>query len=312
MPDPTPPVPSAAPTPAPGSAPIPAAAVPVAAKPPVADPAAALAARVAQLGFDSVEELIAALEAPDDPSDNMPTTPAQETVMPDPATPAAAPSGTQATPAAAPPAPSPAAVVAGAQPGVAPGAQPGGHPSEDPPEDRALPESVRRRLRLARQEMKQKTTAAEAAAQAAAAKLTTYEAQIAQMQAEENLKLDLVRAGMQDLDFGWHALKQHLSELGKDKTPEGLEKLRAFDAKAWAADQRRTRPYLFGEQNVPANTGAPTGAPPPVPGAGPVAAAAGGAGAFDARTATPAEYQKRMAALGVSTSGRPSPPLRGY
>jgi len=276
-----------------------------------------LSARAASLGFTDVDDLIAALEeigqtvdAPPPKGPNMTTT----ATPPSPQPPASG-TPTPGAPPAAGAAPAPVSTPPIATPPGAPGI--GAAPqSDDIPEERRLPDHVRQRLKRAREEMRQKATAAEAAAAAATQQAQTYQQQIEVMRAEESLKMELVRSGVQDYDYAWAQFLKHKNELLADKSPEGIERLKKFTAnpaagiKEWADEQRRTRPYLFGEQPIPANTGAPIGTQPPRPGTPQVTGSTAAAGAFNALSASPSEYRKRMQDLGIDVSGPVAPPRR--
>lgn len=253
---------------------------------------AALNARAAALGFATVDAMFAAIEK----GSVMATT-----VPPAPTTPPAP----AAAPAAAPP-PAPAAGAPAGAPAAAAGQQPPapeGDPNE-PENDRRVPDVVRKKLRQAREEMRQKTAQADAARQQAEQQANAYQQQIAVMRTEQTMREDLIRSGVQDLEYVWFECKKHLESIKADE-----EKLKAFDVKTWSQEQKKLRPYLFGEQPVPATTGVTTPPPaqPPTPGA--VTGAAGDAAKVDARNLPPADFQKRMKELGINVQGS-APPLR--
>lgn len=273
--------------------------------------------RLAALGFKSIDELIHSAEesarAPAAPP------PAQEPIVSDiPGQPAAPAPQTPAAPAAAPIAAQPPAAtppVAAApvgQPGAPAGAPPApGQPGSET--DRSLPEHIRKRLANQRAQYESRTNQLTQQYTSEQARATQLEQQNQALQEEMRLKLELSKLGVTDLDFAWFALSQHLKELGADKSPEGVKRLAEFQAGMWAEEQRKTRPYIFGQMPVPATTGA-VGAPgmqpaPAQPGAPAVAAAAAGTGVFDARTASPADFEKRMRERGMSYAG--SKPFRG-
>lgn len=292
--------------------PAPAPAEPVTAAPaaPPSPDYAALYARAQKIliseGFASVEAFFDRLEsastaAPDtqpqgDPMATQPTTP--------PVTPQAAPTP-QAAASAIPPAP-----VAAASAG-APTAQ----QADDIANDRKLPPAVRDKWRKYRDEMNGKLTAEQQRAQQHETQSKAYKADIDRMQAEESMKIELVRAGVRELDYAWFEWKKHLKAMSADETPEGkaafaeLSKQGLAGVQAWATAQRASRPFLFGEMQVPATTGAVTGMPPapPVPGAAGVSGTTAAAGAFNGRAASADEFNKRMQAMGVNYTGARPP-----
>lgn len=264
-------------------------------QPPV-DPMAEYLKRAQALEYAGLDDLFEALEQHGKEYDA--NQGAQMTTTPG----ATAPTTLIVPPAAPTPAVDPAA--SQARPGVTPG--------DDLINSRKLDEGTRNRIAKLREELRGKATAAEQARAAAEQQLEQTKKQIEVMRAEESLKLDLVRSGVSaaNFDYAWYQLKQKLAELAKDPSPEGVKKLTEFSAQAWATEQRAAAPYLFGEQVVPATTGATGGAPQPAPmGAGAVTGAAAGAGQFDARTASSADVQKRLSALGIEYKGK-APPIQ--
>lgn len=270
-------------------------------------------ARATAAGYPTVESLIAAavadLEEAGRVVDNGLTP--QETPHMEPTTPPSSP-----PPAVTPPAQPAVAAPPQVPRAAAPPAQ-AVTPPVDPTNDRALPEHQRRRLQKYREEQALAATTARAESEQYKTQVTGYQAQIAQMEAETSMQVALARTGISDMEFAWFEFRKHIKTLTADKSPEGVEKLKAFSAdpssgaKAWADEQRKTRPYLFGEMGVPANTGAPTGLPPApaVPGATGVANLTAGAGTFDGRTASAGDFEKKMAAMGINYRGA-SPPIR--
>lgn len=287
--------------------------------PAVIPPLDALEKRALALGFTSLADVLDALEEVDpggdtDPKEKPMTTPAAPGTPTTPPGAAPSPSGAAPAPGAtpiAPPAPAPAPI---APPTFTPPA-PVPAPTPAPPapaasvaeleNDRKLSDAQRKKLRAAREDMTARTTAAEQARIAAEQQAATYQAQLEQFRAQQSMREDMIRDGVKELDFSWHLLQQHLAGLAADKTPEGEAKLKAFDLKAWCAELRKTRPYVFGEAVVPATTGAtpPGGAPPAAPGPGAVAGAVGDASAVDARTLTPQQLEERYRSLGPAVRG---------
>lgn len=253
---------------------------------------ATLNARASALGFPTVEAMLAAIEKGSPVSTTAPP--------PAPITPPPAAAPAAAVPAAAPP-PAPPAAPAAAAP---PAGQPPAAVEEQPEDDRRVPDPVRKKLRQAREEMRNKTAQADAARQQAEATAAAYQQQMSVMRTEQLMREDLIRAGVQDLDYVWFEAKKYLETIKADE-----EKLKTFDIKVWAQDQRKLRPYLFGEQPIPAATGVTTPPPaqPPTPGA--VTGAAGDASKVDARSLSPEEFKKRMNSLGVNVQGS-APPMR--
>ena len=182
-----------------------------------------------------------------------------------------------------PPAPAPAPAVVAPVPPPAP-------PPEDPA-DRALPDNVRQRLQAARTEMRNKTAAAEAEAQAAAERARALEHENQVLRATQSMREEIVRAGGTDIDYSYDRLRRHLAG-------QTNEQLSAFDIKAWIETERKEKPYLYGQNVVPANTTpanpGPGGAPPPPPAPGDAARRAADGQAVDTRRMTPKEFQDYM------------------
>ena len=271
--------------------------------PPVNSPPAAPAApatvslddRARALGFVSLADVLDALEEEDAGGHaGAMSTPAPSAGSAAPTTPSSGAPASPTPPASAQP--------AGSAPGAP--AKPPAQAAAEEQEDRRLPEHVRKKVQAARADMRSKVAAAEQAKAAAEAQAQTFQQQIAQLQAAEAMKLEMVRAGVTNLDFAWWAAQQHLAALAK----QGDDALKAFDLKAWLPEWRKTNPHAFGETIVPANTApTPVGSAPAAPGPGNVTGAAAGAGAFDARTATPAEIEARYKGL-VGNSARGAGP----
>lgn len=271
--------------------------------------------RLAALGFKSIDALIQSAE--DSARAPAATPPVQEPIVSDIPGQPAAPAPTPIAAAPAPvPAPTPIAPPQSATPNAQPGAQAGAPPAPGQPgseTDRTLPEHIRRRLANQRAQYESRTSQLTQQYTTEQARAQQLEQTNVALQEEMKLKLELSKLGVTDLDFAWYSLSQHLKALAADKSPEGVKKLAEFQAAAWAEEQRKTRPFIFGQMPVAANTGAvgmPGAQPAPAqPGAPQVTAAAAGTGAFDARTATPADFEKRMRERGMSYAG--SKPFRG-
>jgi hypothetical protein len=259
--------------------------------------AVALGLTVGEL-LTAMEEMV--LEQQTRPAHN-PTTPVnQEQTMIDPTQGGAPGAGPAQPTGGAAPAPTPQ------PPAPTPGA------SARTERSRALDEHTRRRIQREREEMKRARSSAEQERDSYRTRHQDATRALAVQREEEAIKLDLVRAGVQDLDGAWYFFTNELKQLRADTSPEGVEKLNAFLAAGgagWAQAIRAQRSYLFGTTAQPANTGAPTllqNQPPAAPRPGAVTGqAADAAGKFDFRTASPEEAKKRMASLGIThTFGR--------
>jgi hypothetical protein len=271
---------------------------------PPPNPMEAYASRAKALGFDDFDDLFGTLEQHGREYD------AQAANQPPPA---GDPSAMSQPPVTPPGAPAPAPIVA---PIVAPSGGPprpvGAAPGDELINSRKLDEGTRNRISKLREELRGKATAAEQRAAAAEAATARLQTQLDQNAGEEKMKLELVRAGIgaANFDYAWYQIKQKLAEMDKDVTPEGQKKRSEFTATAWATEQRAAAPYLFGETVVPASSGATGGAPQPAPlGAAAVGGQTAGAGAFDARSASPADFRKRMQNIGIDYKGN-APPIR--
>lgn len=219
--------------------------------------------------------------------------------------------------APAPSSPPPAAAVvtpplSAAPPPAAPAspAQVAAAAADDPANDRRLPEALRRRVAAVRDQARQRAEAAETLANTRGERVTALEGEIQAIRAAETLKISMVQQGIKEIEFAWHLLSGELARLKADPSPEAKEKLKTFDVATWAAELRKTKGYLFGEQVVPATSpgpGSPAGAAP-TPAA--VTGAVAGAGTFDARTAPSDAFRKRMEELGVRYTGAGAPMRR--
>jgi hypothetical protein len=239
--------------------------------------------------------------------------PVTQTTTAQPGAPAAAPSAPAgaAPPAARPPA---AAKPAPAAPGTRPAqtTRPAGAPTasqaDDLANDRTLSPAARAKWAKYRDDMTGKLTAAEQRAKQMEEQYTSTKADYDRAVVEQDLKVELARAGIRDMDYAWFQLKKHMDSMARDTTPEGVERFRQFaeggvsSVRAWAEEQRAATPYIFGEMPVPATTGAVRGtAPPPtVPGAPGVSAATARAGSFDGMNASKEDFEARMRELGIN------------
>lgn len=111
--------------------------------------------------------------------------------------------------------------------------------------------------------------------------------------AEVALREMAVGVGVKDVDY---ALRLFYREV-EGKTEEELTKL---DERAFFTGLRQTRPYLFGEAVVPANTGPGTGGAPPAPKPGTVSSQQARNGQFDARNAKPDDIAARLRQMGLN------------
>lgn len=156
--------------------------------------------------------------------------------------------------------------------------------------------------------MNGKISASEAKASQFEQQYTAAKADYDRAVVEQDLKVELARAGIRDMDYAWFQLKKHMDTMARDTSPEGVERFKQFadggiqSVRAWAEEQRTNTPYIFGEMPVPATTGAIRGtAPPPtVPGAPGISATAAQAGSFDATTASKEAFEERMRQLGIN------------
>lgn len=112
-------------------------------------------------------------------------------------------------------------------------------------------------------------------------------------QAESQMRMAAFRAGVVDVDYGIHLLKQHLA-----KKP--LAELQAFDeAKYFTVDLKKSHPHLYVAAEAPATTApaaagastSPASKTNPSPAAKPV----------DARTMSPAEFADMLKKRGYSS-----------
>jgi hypothetical protein len=268
-----------------------------------------LAERAVRLGFSGVVPMIEALEEIGRAIDQ-PAPPQEINEMSDPVV---TPAPQTAAPAAAPapiaaPVVAPPAFQAPVTPPQPPApAKPAAPTEQELANQRAIPDHIRRRMQADQQKQNQRYNALQQQHTTEAARAAQLEQQLAATREEMNIRVDLSQLGVKDLDFAWFSLSNHLKQLSADTSPEGQKKLASFSVQAWAEEQRATRPYIFGTQPVPANTGAvggPGAAPAPAQPTTPqVAAAAGGAGAFDARAASPRDFEEQMRARGINYSG---------
>jgi hypothetical protein len=120
------------------------------------------------------------------------------------------------------------------------------------------------------------------------------ERRLSAMEAEMTLRTAAVRAGVQDIDYALELLKRKVG----GKTAEDLKTFNEDDF--FAKELRSSHPYLYGITEQPANTsagGAVREAPKPA--VRPAVQAAPSNGAVDAKSLTPAEYQKLLSQYGI-------------
>lgn len=119
--------------------------------------------------------------------------------------------------------------------------------------------------------------------------------QLAAKEAEMELREVAIQAGVKDVDYAIRLLTRKLH--GKTE-----EELASFDESGFFTDLRDERPYLFGEQVIPANTGstsANSGDEPPAPGPDQTQQVEAESTQFDARKASPEEVAQRYKELGL-------------
>lgn len=123
----------------------------------------------------------------------------------------------------------------------------------------------------------------------------------AQLEADMILREAAIRAGIKDVDYALHLLKQDM----KAKTDE---ERKSFDETAYFSGLRESRPFLFGVEKKPAST-TPTPKPAPTPAADTAPAGGpppegekpnGGGDSKDAREMTQEAYHKRLRQLGIT------------
>jgi len=114
-------------------------------------------------------------------------------------------------------------------------------------------------------------------------------------EARSSLEKLAIRRGVQEVDFAMHLLQREL----EGKTEKDLSE---FDEGTFFDRLRESRPYLFGEVVRPATTGTGTGSAPSVPKPGQVAQTVATNGQFDARKASPTEFQTLLRKRGFNPS----------
>lgn len=118
------------------------------------------------------------------------------------------------------------------------------------------------------------------------------QAEVDAVRAEMHLRTIASGCGVQDIDYAITLFSREVDRL----TPEQAQ---TFDEKAYFESLRKSKPLLFGEAVVPANTGTTPGGPrAPAPGA--VAAKNGVDGKVDARKLTPQQYSAELAKRGIN------------
>lgn len=118
-------------------------------------------------------------------------------------------------------------------------------------------------------------------------------AEVDAIRAEMHLRTIAARVGIQDIDYAIHLFSQDVERL----TPEEAEK---FDEKAYFESKRKSHPYLFGEQVVPATTGPGVGGAPTSPSPTTVTRTNGAAGKVDAMGMSAKEFQAELRKRGLS------------
>lgn len=166
-------------------------------------------------------------------------------------------------------------------------------PTDTTPSGRVLTPRQRARLKRERDENDRALAEAKRKAETAEAARKSTEAQLVAARIEGDLKTELVRAGLADLDYGLHLVQAEL----KGKTPEEVA---AFtkDPSGFFKGLREKKPYLFGETSAPANTGAAAPAPgaatPAAPAPDKAAAAAAAAETVDVRKMSKPEFEAHL------------------
>ena len=127
------------------------------------------------------------------------------------------------------------------------------------------------------------------------------ERRLAAKEAEIEIRQIAVQEGVKDVDYA-------LRLLTRDLVGKSMEDLAAFSEKEFFAGLKQTKPYLFGEKNVPATTGTGAGDEdtPPEPNPGEVRTTTAESQHFDAREAKPEDVKARLRELGLSTTGNVS------
>ncbi len=109
---------------------------------------------------------------------------------------------------------------------------------------------------------------------------------------EIQLRETAMRAGVQDVDYAIRLMTRSL----KGKTEAEIAE---FNEEEYFTKLKTSKPYLFNEVHVPANTGNGNVETPPAPKADEVQQAVAGNSGFDAMKATKKEIDDRLNALGV-------------
>jgi hypothetical protein len=127
-------------------------------------------------------------------------------------------------------------------------------------------------------------------------KAREYQAEVDAVRAEMHLRTIASGAGVQDIDYAITLFSREVERL----TPEQAA---TFDEKQFFEGLRKSKPLLFGESVVPANTGTGAGGAPTPPKPGAVAARNGQEGKFDARKANPRDLAAELARRGINAHG---------
>jgi hypothetical protein len=124
-------------------------------------------------------------------------------------------------------------------------------------------------------------------------KAREFQADADAARAEMHIRTIAAQTGVQDIDYAIILFSREVERL----TPEEAEK---FDEKAYFETLRKSKPLLFGEAVVPANTGTGVGGAPKPPAPAAVRAQNGANGAVDVRKMSPQDYQAHLAKKGIS------------
>jgi len=173
----------------------------------------------------------------------------------------------------------------------APATEPPVEPALSATDSRDVKKLARENARLAEQHKRVNQARAKAEKEA-----RLLQKKLDAQEAENELRIAATRAGVHDIPYAIHLLRQKLSKA----TPKELE---SFNEDAFfSTDLRNSHPYLYGVQTVPANTG-PTdaggkGGTLPAPGAPP--SGGGSTEKVDVRKMSKEDYEKYLRSKGLS------------
>lgn len=127
-------------------------------------------------------------------------------------------------------------------------------------------------------------------------KAREFQNEVDAVRAEMHLRTVAASKGVHDIDYAITLFSREVERL----TPEQAA---SFDEGSFFEGLRKSKPLLFGEAVVPANTGTGAGGAPTPPKPGAVAAQNGANGKFDARKANPRELAAELAKRGINPHG---------